>query len=58
MYALVEIFGIVYGRILEGLAAGPQDMRFRYAPLRGLIISISFIMSSDRLQIMTSVIQA
>lgn len=53
MYALVEIFGIVYGRILEGLRAGPQDMT-----LKGLIPSMSFIMPSDRLQVMTQVIQA
>ena len=58
MYALVEIFGLEYGRIMEGLTAGPQDMRFRCTPLRGLIPSISFIMPSDRLQIMTLVIQA
>lgn len=52
MYALVEIFGIVYGRILEGLGAGPQDMT-----LRGVIPSMSFIVPSDRLQIMTPVVQ-
>lgn len=53
MYALVKIFGIVYGRILEGLRAGSQDMT-----LSGLIPSMSFVMPSDRLQIMTPVIQA